>query len=242
MKKRFIALALIFVLALSFVSCNTTPGQQSAGETSDKIVAMYKRSTPTKSVTTITYEFYDEILIDTVTIVSGKVDGTLDAATYKQVKQRLRSVSSGSNASILDNVETQTFEKEYLQGMGVRVKGGGWDPTASSFAPEDGSLGLNVTDSLITDIKEDGKTISFTVAKANTKTVFGKEIGADVAVVIKSDGAKIVGISLTYTEPAIALDDPLNDPELPNPELPDTKISIEVAYSYDIEKISIGVR
>lgn len=242
MKKRFIALALIFVLALSFVSCSS----QDAGETSEKIIAMYKRSTPTKSVTTTTYklysEFYEEDVVDTVTIVSGKVNGTLDAATYKQVKQRFRPVSSGSNASILDNIETQTLEKEYIQGMGVRVKGGNWDPTAPSFAPEEGSLGLNLTDSLITDVKEEGKTISFKVAKANTSTVFGKEIAGDVLVVIKHDGAKIVGISLTYTEPATVLDDPLNNPDLPNPELPDTKVSIEVAYSYDIEKINIGVR
>lgn len=237
MKKRFIALALIFILALSFASCDISSGSQDVGEISSKIIAMYNRSTPTKSVTTMKSESAGVLTIDEITITSGKIDGNLDAATYKAVQQRFNTVSSGSNAMIIDPVGQTPVEKEYIKGMGVRIKGGTWDPTADSFAPTDGSLGLNVTDSTISNVKEEGKTISFTVVKANTQAVFGMAINADVSVVIKHDGASIVAISLSYVEPAVESADPMNEPDMP-----ETQFSIEIKYSYDIEKINIGVR
>ena len=235
--KRFIAFALILVLALSVVSCNTTGGgttdtNTDVGETSAKILAMYSRKSPTKSVTVATYQFLDVTLQDTTTLVSGKIDGTKDAAKLTQVTQRLRSVADGSNAIILGPIQETTTVKEYWEGRGVRtqINGGGfgsWDSSASNFAPSEGSITLNISDSQISDVKEEGKQISFKVAAANTETVLGKKIASDVVVTIQHDGACVVGIALTYTEAATA-----NSPKI--------DVNIKVEYSYDIENITIG--
>ena len=104
MKKRIIALALVVVLALSAVSCSFTfgGGDEPAGTgISGKVVAMYARSTPTKSITTVNYNFEGQKLTDTTTLISGKIDGNLEAATLTQITQRLRTVEAGSNAAIL---------------------------------------------------------------------------------------------------------------------------------------------
>ncbi len=240
--KRFIAFALILVLAFTVTSCNNAGnnngsgdvGEQPStiGETSEKILAMYNRKSPTKSVTVATYSFGDTKLQDTTILISGKIDGTKAAAELTQITQRLRSVADGSNAAILGSIEETTTVKEFYEGRGVRTQVNGglwgiWDVSASNFAPSEGSISLNITDAQIKDIKDNGKTISFTVPKANTESVLGKAINSDVSVILKNDGACVVGIEIVYSEAATA-----NTPKI--------DVSIKVEYTYDIENITIG--
>lgn len=229
--KKIIAFALIFVLAFSLASCDLgalgggTPAD--AGEVSSKILAMYSRSIPTESVTTITSEFAGRTLTSTVTLTSGKIDGKLNAAVLTEVKQELRSVAEGSNATIMGEISTTTTVTEYLEGRGTRINGGSWDPSGVNFSPFEGSITLNVTDSKILNVKENGKTYTFVVAAENTESVFGKAIGANVSVSLTHDGASIVGVKLDYIEPATS-------------DLPEIQISIKVDYSYSIKNINIG--
>lgn len=243
--KRLLAFVLILVLAFTVTSCNNsgnnggntdggnTEQPSTVGATSEKILAMYTRRSPTKSVTVATYSLSNEVVLqDTTTLVSGKIDGTKTVAKLTQITQRLRSVADGSNAAILGAIEETTTVKEFFEGRGVRtqVNGGlwgGWDVSASNFAPSEGSITLNITDAQIKDIKDEGKTVSFTVPKANTESVLGKAIKSDVNVTVKNDGACIVGIELVYSEAATA-----NTPEI--------EVTIKVDYTYDIENITIG--
>ena len=232
MKKRFIALALIVVLALSLASCDLRslllPGvPQNTGEVSEKIIAMYGRSTPTRSETVVTYTFAGKTLRDTTTLMKGKIDGKLEAAILDQVTQKLRTVADGSNASILGEIEETKTYKEYLEGQGVRTNGGAWDSSESNFAPSEGSITLKINDAVIVNVKENGNTITFVIAKENTKSVFGKEIGANVSVALKHDGASIVEIKLDYIEPAVS-------------DLPEMEVSIVVNYYYGLQNITIG--
>ena len=192
---------------------------------------MYARSTPTKSITTVNYNFEGQTLTDTTTLISGKIDGNLEAATLTQITQRLRTVEAGSNAAILPFIEETVTNKEYLEGRGVRVNGGAWDSAAKNFAPSDGSITLNLTEEVMLNAKESDKTITFNVAKANTEAVFGKVINANVSVTIKHDGASIVSIDIVYVESATK-----------NPDTPETRVEISVKYSYDIENVTIGAK
>ena len=232
MKKRFIALALIFVLAFSLASCDIGSilmpnAPQDTGEVSAKILAMYKRSAPTKSVTEVNYTFAGKTLTDKKVLMSGKIDGKLEAAILDQVEQKLRTVADGSNASILGEIEEIKTYKEYLEGQGVRTNGGAWDSSESNFAPTEGSIALNVSDSVIVNVKETGNTITFVIAKDNTERVFGKPIGANVSVSVKHDGASIVEIRLDYIEPATS-------------GLPEMEVSMVVNYYYGLQNITIG--
>lgn len=238
--KKFIAFALVLVLAFAIVFCDTTGGTgggtggtvEPVGATSEKILAMYSRRSPTKSETVATYTFSDTVLQDTTTLISGKVDGTKEAAKLIQVTQRLRTVADGSNAAILGSIEETTTIKEYFEGYGVRTKvnkgmWGGWDTSLGNFAPDEGSIALNITDSKLQNIKEEGKSFTFTVAAVNTESVFGKAIASNVNVMVVHDGACVVQIALAYTEAATA-------------NTPATDVEIVVNYTYDIENITIG--
>ena len=238
--KKIIAFALVLVLAFAMVSCNITGGGtgdgtggtgESAGENSEKILAYYNRRSPTKSTTVATYTFSDTVLQDVTTLVSGKINGNMTAAVLTSVTQRLRTVADGSNAAILGSIEVTTTIKEYLEGYGVhtQVNGGlwgAWDLSLGNFAPEEGSIALNLTDSKLLNVKEEGRTFTFTVAAANTEAVFGKAIASNVDVAIVHDGACVVRIALSYKEAATAT-------------TPETDVKIEVNYTYDIENITI---
>lgn len=228
--KRFIAFALILVLAFTAVSCNG--GDKDRGATSDKILSMYNRQTPTKSVTVATYTFSDTALTDVTTLVSGKIDGTKNAAELTQVTQRLRTVEDGSNAEIVGPIVTTETIKEYCDGLGLRSKVDGgawtdWDANGANFATGSGSIILNLNDSKLSNITDEGKTITFTVAAANTESVFGKAVSAPINVTVAHDGACVVGITLEYVEAATA-------------DTPEMSIRIEISYTYDNELITIG--
>lgn len=232
--KRILAFVLTLVLALLAVSCN----MGSSGGISAKIVEMYNRKSPTKSVTVATYEYDDEVIKDTITLVTGKINGTINVAKLTEIKERLRTVADGSNAQIVPEIKKTETISEYYEGKGVRTKTDkepwtDWDPAAKSFAPTDGSVSLNITESNIKAVKEEGKKISFTVSAVDTQAVFGVGIASDVKVELAHDGACVVGITLQYHEAATA--------ETPDkPSTPAVKVTIEVVYTYDIEPITVG--
>ena len=67
------------------------------------------------------------------------------------------------------------------------------------------------------------RTLSFIVYAADTAAVFGKDMGADVAVSIVDDGAYIIGVELFWLIPA-------NEAE--NTVL--TAANVKITYTYDI--------
>ena len=226
--KKIVALVLILVFAFAAVSCNDGDG---VGATSEKILAMYNRKAPTKSVTVATYKFAETTLTDTTILVTGKIDGTKAAAELTEITQRLRTVEDGSNAEIVGPIVTTETVKEFYEGFGVRSKVDGgawsaWDESAANFAANK-SIALNLNDSKLDNINEDGNKVTFTVAAANTESVFGKAVSAPISVTITHDGACVVGVVLEYVEAATA-------------DTPEMTIKIEVEYTYDIETITIG--
>ena len=224
--KKITALALILIMALSLASCNML-GVGGGGEFSSKIVAMFNRSTPTKSESVIVAEFQDNVLTTTTVIKSGMIDGKYAAATYERVEEELRTVSDGSNATKLDSIKQTTTVKEFLEGRGVRTNGGNWDPSLPNFSPKEGEITLNLSDTMIFNPKVDGNKMSFSVEGKNTKSVFGVDFGTIVSAVIEHDGASITSIKLEYVAPMTE-------------SLPATKFSVEIKYFYGIQNITIG--
>lgn len=227
--KKIIALALVLVFSLAAViSCS---GGGSSGDSTDveKIAAYYAASLPTKSVTTTTYEFSNKKLTDTATLVTGRIDGEYDAAVLTETTERIRDIDSGSGDQVLGVIESKTTVTEYLEGSGVRVNGGAWNISGTSFAPTAESIAMNITKDNVKDLKLDGKTYTFTVTKANTEAVLGYAVDAPVYVSLTHDGASIVGVTISYTLPADAATGAI-----------ETDVTIKIVYTYDIERVSIG--
>lgn len=222
--KRFVSVILLVVLAVSLFSCSTG----GSNDTVDKIAELYSRSIPTKTVTTITSDYSGKMYTDKITLVRGKIDGALDAARLTEYTERPATIEAGSGAEILPEVTKKTVVTEYLEGKGTRVDGKAWDSTGKNFAPTAGSIALNITSSKVTGVYEKDNVIGFTVEAANTESVLGVKIDSDVTVKITHDGASVVGIVIKYTQAADAAN-----------FVPESKVVIDIVYTYDIEKITI---
>ncbi len=219
--KKITAILLILTCIFALFSCG-------GSDTVGKVNNMFKAVAPTKVVTVTTETIGDTVLTSTSTLLSGTVDGKA-AATYEFKNMQLRSIEEGSgDVEVLPWVEISGLY-EYVEDKGVRIDGGKWQDDMYNFAPTAGSVALKLTKKLIKDVEEDKakKTVKFTVAADNTEAVFGENIESDVLVVITHDGSAITGIELTYTVPAS------------NKSHPDIETSVEILYSYDIEKIVI---
>ena len=228
--KKIIAMALVLVFALAaVVSCGGSGSDDTGSSDIEKIAAYYAASTPTKSVTTTTYEFSNRKLTDTSTLVIGKIDGEYDATVLTETTQRIRDVDSGSGDLVQGVIETNTKVTEYLEGSGVRVNGGAWNASGANFAPTADSIKMNVTKDNVKDLKLNGKTYTFTVTKANTEAVLGYAVDAPVYVTLVHDGASVVGVTISYTLPADAATGAI-----------ETDVTIKIVYTYDIERVSIG--
>ena len=222
--KKIIAIILAITCVFAMFSC-----QGKKADPIESLNEMYKASAPTKVVTNTTEVLGSITLTGTYTLKTGKIDGKI-ATTYTYSYQELRAIEDG-----LASVEKPWIEisgsKEYLEDKGVRVNGGSWDEEGFNFAPAAGSIAFNVSKDNVTDLVADdaAKTVTFKVAADKTAAVFGEEnaIGADVSVTVTHDGAVITGATLSYTV-ASAED-----------EYPDTVVEIKIAYTYDLEEITI---
>ena len=194
--KKIISIFLLLTLVVALASCNG--GDNNGGGTGDnsvntgvaaKIDEMYARSAPTKTITTIENDLSGVVLTDTITLISGKIDGTLNAAVLTETTERIRSIESGSGAEIKDYIDKSTTVTEYLEGMGTRVNGGAWDSAGKSFAATKGSIAMTVSNSAMTNVRVRSDSYAFVVPAASTESVFGVKINSDVEVVLSHDGA-----------------------------------------------------
>jgi hypothetical protein len=222
-------IALLLVLTLTFFA--TACGEEDGGpDYVAEINRMYSVSVPTKSVSVVKYEFASYTLTDKTTVVSGKVDGTLTAAVMTEETQRLQTVEDGSGIEIIDFIKTEVKVTEYLEGKGTRVnRKGRWDAEGQNFAFVAGSIAIAITNDNVNDVKKVGNTYTFVVTAANTAAVFGEAIPSSVEVTVTHDGASVVGLKLSYVVAANA-----------ESSTPETTVTVDIVYSYDIEKINIG--
>ena len=222
-------IALLMILALTFLATACGDGEGDPDYVSE-INTMYSVSIPTKSVSVVKYEFASYTLTDKTTVVSGKVDGTLAAAVMTEETQRLRTVEDGSGVEVVDFIETVTTVTEYLEGKGTRVTGKKkWDAEGQNFAFTQGSIALGITSDNVKDVKKVDNTYTFIVTPDNTEAVFGEAIPSTVEVTVIHDGASVVGLKLSYV---VAANNEASTPE--------TTVTVDIVYSYDIEKITIG--
>lgn len=222
--KKIIAIILAITCAFAMFSC-----QGKKADPIDTLNAMYKASAPTKVVTDTTEVLGSITLTGTSTLKTGKIDGKI-ATTYTYSYQELRSIEDGVSSVEKPWIEV-SGSKEYYEDKGVRIDGGSWDDEGFNFAPSAGSIAVNVTKDNVTDLVADdaAKTITFKVAADKTAEVFGEEnaIGADVSVTVTHDGVVVTGTTLSYTV------------EGTEDEYPDAVVTIKIAYSYDLEEITI---
>ena len=225
--KKIIALLMVLVLAFAMVGCGEDDG---GTDYVAEINTMYSVSLPTKSVSVVKYQFASYTLTDKTTLVSGKVDGTLAAAVLTKETQRLRTVEEGSGVEILDFIVTDVHVTEYLEGKGTREnRKGRWNADGENFAFTSGSIAIGITNDNVSDVKKVGNTYTFIVTPDNTAAVFGEAIPSTVEVTVTHDGASIVGLKLSYVVAANA-----------ESNTPETTVTVDIVYSYDIEKINIG--
>ncbi len=232
--KKFLAISLCLVLCLgALVSCSG----QSKKEVFASVDAMYDRSQPTRVVAQTEYKFNKFSLTGSYTLEVGEVDGK-PAAIYSEEYQQLRDIASGSTVDIKDFYETIKTKKEYIEGTGVRVDGGEWDPEGESFIPEKGGIAINLNPSIAENYEYKDGVLSFQVAASSTEALLGEGNGVDsvVAVVITTDAtadgddasARIIGVSITYTIPA--------DEEN---HISEATVTISATYEYDVVAINI---
>ena len=220
--KKLISVLLVAVTCLSVLaSC--------AKNEVDTVGAMYKNSQPTKVVATTTQTFGERKLESRFTLTVGRIDGK-EAAIYEGTEDKMRDIESGAHEDIVGPIETVVTKLWYHEPRGVcdatkiPYK---WDKNVESFIPEKGAVALNINSGSIKEYVYEGKTLTFTVAKAKSAEVFGEALDSDATVTIINDGAVVTYVKITYTTPA----DTANS-------IPEQIVVIEVDYTYDLESIT----
>jgi len=208
-------------------------------EIADDIEALntkYNAVAPTKVVINTKQSFGDYVLSGKSTFKSGKVDGYA-AAVFENTYQQLRDIESGSNAEIVDIIETITELWEYSEENGYRENGGKWDPYGYDFSPMAGDIAINISEELITEFVNDAENgmVTFKVSADNAEKVFGEaltsdrdyKVEGDISVTIYYSVADITGISYSYS---VKNSDNKNHPTV--------AIEVSAEYSYKTETIA----
>lgn len=200
---------------------------------------LYSVSEPTKVVVSQTTVLGSVTLKGSSTLATGALSDGKTATVYTYNYEVLKSVQEGAGDVITPIMgEPITGSREYVEGMGVRYDGGGWDATGTNFAPKAGSIAINLDASKIKNCvyTSDGdlQTLSFTVEAKNVASVFGSdasEIASDVNVVITANVAVVTGITISYTEEIVSEDEDIAYPE--------AVVTISTVYTYGIEEITL---
>ncbi len=247
--KRIFAILLVLALCIPVMfSC----GQDKVTNTTlDEYAEMYKNSKPTKVVTVTSQSFYyltdsgNEEELDTLTSTYSIINGTIDGdkvSKYTSDVESFRTVEDGGKDELRRAVTViEHTIIEAIEGVGSRTTSsvddekatvGSWNEEGTVIEIEKGAMAINLDESLISDIKEEEKQISFTVLNKNIAGIFGADVAAetdgDAYVVITTDGAVITSITVRYSVPA---NEELN--------VSRSEMVITISYSYDLEIITI---
>lgn len=204
-------------------------GSSTAAFALEDISRMFEVGEPKRSEATTVQDSGETVISSSYVLTVGFVDGKA-AAVLETKEMRMRTVEdSGDSKVVLSPIEEKTEIKEYVDGLGVRTDGGRWK-TGESFIPERGSVTMNLDAELIENVKLENNVLSFTVKAENAAAVLGVEgtVEGDVSVVVTTDGTRVIAVAIDYT---VAADDEVF--------LDETEISIDVAYSYDYQNITI---
>ena len=243
--KKIIALILALCCVFAFSSCDFVNGVIDSifgGEEEVDGVAVFKElysvSEPTRVETNYTISLGGFNLRGNSILATGALSDGSAATVLTYEYPVLQTVQAGAGTEITPITgEPLKGSREYVEGKGERIDGGAWDEYGMDFAPQAGSIAINVDASLVKNLvyNESGstRTLSFTVPEANTSQVFGNdyEITSDANVVITANSAVVTGLSISYTEAIESEDEDI--------EYPIASITVTVDYSYGIEEITL---
>ena len=233
--KRFIVLVLVIALCLPVLSsCKVMDKVTGVFKNPVNDVAkMYSVSEPTKVVANVKQEAGALVLNNTYELITGYVDG-VRASVYTVHTEEIDSVENGGATEVVLPLVKKTDTKtESIEGIGARVNGGEWNPQGTIWTIERGGMALNLNKKLVENINYEDHVLTFTIPLANAGEVLGEDhaanISSDVTATITDDGAMVTSIELVYN---IAGNESKN--------LPESKMTVKVDYTYDIEQINIA--
>ena len=234
-KNRFAFRALTALLVLAVLSCGLVAckNKDDADDPSKTVMGYYQNSAPTK-VETKTVQTTGDITLNGNYILTTGLIGDKNVAVYEEKYQQMRSVESGGESTtIYGHIEDVHNLYHYVEGTGTRqvhpethivIKD--WDINGRVFDIEQGSFAMNLKAQHVTNVAYADGIYTATVPAANTATVLGQQLGADVKVTVRDNGAQIVSVTLEYTLPA-------------NGNVQETAVVINITYTYDNERINI---
>ncbi len=265
--KKLLALLLILTCLLSVVACNkddtpdnggntdtdindgtnndNTNGDEDKGPTPETDVlgyfsALLSKSAPTKSEVVTTEKFGRNTLVSTTTITSGTVGG-VKASKLVVVEQALNDVDKQE----LNLITTKTSETWYQEGMGTSTnKGRRWNAEGTDFAPKAGSIKLFLKEEYFTEYEYDAETgtlvlessweyaaqvLSYILPSADYTHEY------DTTITMTAAGGRITSITVEYTVD----EEDLGDIDV-SVTAPETKVTIEANYSYDLQDITFN--
>lgn len=167
---------------------------------------MYANSQPTSISTESTQTIAAATLKSNSKLIVGNAQGGKDVAVYTSMTQSLRTVENGSGNVVVGGVQTTYTRTEYLDG---KIKTGSaekkdaivlgqWTDSDKSLIPAKGSIAINITADTVKDCTWNDGTLAFIVEAANTQSVFGYKLGADVDVKVHTNGAFVTGIEYSF--------------------------------------------
>ena len=197
-----------------------------------EVAEKYAVSEPTKVVAYTTQQIGDIKLESDYELITGYVDNAA-ASLYIANTYEIRSVDEGGqNSEIKDMLKPIPTKIEAIEGKGTRTNGGDWNPNGEVWQIGRGKMALNLDKSAVENVKYENNVLTFTVPKDNAAIVLGEtyaaDIGSDVEITIVDDGAVVTYVKLHYS---------LNAKEEAN--LVASEMTVEVYYTYDIERITI---
>lgn len=239
--KKTVAILLVLACVFALGACsgsgtqtpNTPPlappaSTSSAQDSLDTLADLIRTSAPTQSMVTTVTGTKDVNLKSELTITMGELSGK-EAALYVHEYESFNDLGSKDAKTL--TVET----KEYVDGMGLRIDGGLWEPDQGNFVrkivPYRLTLDATVVKSLL--VNADITEATFVVPLENATDVFtsfdSKTIASmtsDISVTIKTDGTAVTLMALEYSIKSVA-----------GMENPTVKVVAE--YSYDLQSITL---
>lgn len=224
--KRITAIILLIGCVFALFSCSSP-----TTDAIERVAEIFESNAPTKIVIETKQAIGEDAAIElsgVITLVTGKYNG-LQASVYTSEIERFATIDEGATEEKPYYIVSDVKKMEFLDGKGVRVDGGRWDPSADDFAPTVGDITLNITKDNATDAVYENGVLTFTVKAENTAEVLGEAYAqaTDVYVEVTEYEGFITKLVLSYVE--IPEDD----------DYPEETITITVNYSYGIQTVNI---
>ena len=256
--KKILSVILVLACMLALFSCdfnlpfgNGGNNGDNANDHGDSLSAyrqMYASSVPTKSVTTIT-EAYDKNTLTSVhTLTTGQIDGKVVTVLDSTV-QTLNNISLEDATSLnLKPINEKKTSQWYYEGKGITYnKGKTWDASGVDFAPNAGSITINLDESnfkqvtYTKDTEAGVETLVLEVEAEKMDSVLanfmyeGQTFGYDSVITIIAAGGRISSIIIEYTIEEYTIGE--METEI---EIREIDMSIRVDYAYDLQEITLG--